>query len=101
MVASPGAYDGVGDEPAEEGEVRRDPSHLRLGERGCEEVEGFVPVAAVRHQLRDHRVVREPDLVALLDARVDAHRHPCASCTWEHEALDSSRLREEGPGSSA
>ncbi len=39
------------------------------------DLERLGPVAAVRDELRDHRVVREPDLVTLLDARV----HPQAA----------------------
>jgi hypothetical protein len=44
----------------------------------------------VRDQLRDHRVVRRPDLVALRDARIDA------DASGEPQPLDRPRLREEG-----
>ena len=62
-----GSYDGMRDEPAQERQVRRDPGDLGLGESGREPVERVVPGSAVRDELRDHRVVGEPDLVALLD----------------------------------
>ena len=45
----------------------------------------------VRDQLRDHRVVRRADLVALLDARVDAHARRQA------QPLDRPGLRQERP----
>ena len=62
----------MGDEPAEEREVRRHPLDDRLVERLREPVEGLRSVGAVGDQLRDHRVVAPTDLVSLLDARVDA-----------------------------
>src|SRR5207245_6284861 len=45
----------------------------RLRERAAQSVECFAARRAVRDQLRDQRVVRDPDLVALLDAGVDAN----------------------------
>ena len=68
------AEGGMGDEPPEEGQVRRHSLDDRLVQRGGQTVERIVAVGAVRHELRDHRVVGGPDLVALLDARVDADR---------------------------
>jgi hypothetical protein len=44
----------------------------------------------VRDQLRDHRVVGDRDLVALLDAGVDA------DSVGEPQSFESARLREEG-----
>ncbi len=68
------AHDRMRDEPAQEREVRLRPLDLGLGERARQQLERLLPVVPVRDQLRDHRVVREPDLVALLDARI----HPQA-----------------------
>ena len=48
--------------------------HLGLRERGGETVECFVAGRAARDQLRDHRVVGDPDLVALGDGALDADR---------------------------
>ncbi len=67
----PAGADGrVCDEPAEEREVGRYAADLGLGERVGEPGESFVPRRAVGYELRDHRVVADADLVALLDARV-------------------------------
>ena len=60
------------DEPAQERQVRDDALDLGLRERCAEPVERLLSRLAVRDQLRDQRVVGDPDLVALLDARVDA-----------------------------
>ena len=72
VVASPARSDGMRDEPAEERQVRRHAADLGLRERVREPGERLGARRPVRDQLRDHRVVAEPDLVALLDARVDA-----------------------------
>ena len=80
----------MGDEPAEEREVRRDPRDLRFGERVREAIERLHPCGAMRDELRDHRVVAEADLVALLDARV--HTHDIAR---QPKALDAAGLRQE------
>src|SRR6266498_69761 len=79
----------MGDEPAQEREVRRHALHHRLGECVPQAVERLGARGAVGNQLRDHRVVREADLVALLDAAVDADidRKP--------QALELPGLREE------
>ena len=63
----------VRDQPAEERQVRDDALDLGLGERGRESVERLLARLPVRDQLRDHRVVGDADLVALLDAGVDPH----------------------------
>ena len=54
-----------------------------------EPVERLVARLAVRDQLRDHRVVGEPDLVALLDAGVDA------DSVGQPQPLEPARLRQE------
>ena len=81
----------MGDEPAEEREVRRDALHDGLRERRLEPFERLVAVVAERDQLGDHRVVARADLVAFLDARVDAdvRRQP--------EAAHGAGLRQERP----
>ena len=66
-----GADDRVGDEPAQERQVRGHSADLGLGERVCQACERLGARRPVRDQLRDHRVVGGADLVALLDARVD------------------------------
>src|SRR5262249_4142360 len=58
-------------------------------ERALETVERLLAVAAVRHELRDHRVVADTDLVALLDPRVNAH------AGGQAQPLDPPGLREE------
>ena len=68
----PRAKLGVRDEPAQERQVRRHALDHGLGERGGEPVERLVARRAVRDQLREQRVVGGADLVALVDARVDA-----------------------------
>ena len=77
------------DEPAQEGEVRRQSLDCGLGERVTQPEKCLVARRSVRDQLRDHRVVADPDLVALLDSRVDAdaRRQP--------EALDAARLGQK------
>src|SRR5581483_3975289 len=75
----------------EERQVRRDAADLRLAQRGCEPVEGLGTVRAVRDELRDHRVVRRADLVALRDAGVDA------DAGREPQPLNAARLRQERP----
>ena len=65
-------------EPAEERQVRRDAFDDGRVERLLEPRDRLVPVGAVGDQLGDQRVVREPDLVALLDAGVDADRRRAA-----------------------
>ena len=67
------AHGGMGDEPAEEGEVRRHSLDDRLLERGAQAVERLTPRRAVCDQLREQRVVGGAHLVTLLDARVDAN----------------------------
>ena len=87
----PGADDWMPDEPAQEREIGRDAFDLRFLQSVAETVEGLVARRAVRDQLRDHRVVRDADLVALCHARVDADpfRQP--------QPLDAAGLREERP----
>ena len=53
--------------------------------------ERLLPSLAVRDQLRDHRVVGERDLVAFLDACVDADTRRQA------QTLERPALREERP----
>ena len=65
---------GVANEPAEEGQIGRHAFDYGLVERQLELRERLVPVGAVGDQLGDHRVVREADLVALLDSRIDPER---------------------------
>ena len=91
VVACAGAEHRVRDEPAQEREVRGHAGDLGRRERGGKPVERLVARVAGRDQLRDHRVVAGPDLVAFLDAGVDAHRGGQA------QALDASRLRQERP----
>ena len=73
VVAVPARTTGCATSQRRKGKVRRDALDLGLRERGGEPLQRLVAVSPVRDQLRDHRVVREPDLVALLDARVDAN----------------------------
>ena len=71
-MVSPARNAGWRDEPAEERKVRDQASDLGLRERLREPVDRRVPRRAVGDQLGDQRVVPRADLVALLDARVDA-----------------------------
>jgi hypothetical protein len=84
-----GADDGMVDEPAQEREVRRDAVDLGLAQGGGEPVEGFFACRRVRDELRDHRVVRGADLVALGDADANADRRE------EDEPRDPAGLRQE------
>src|SRR6266849_10174468 len=77
------------DEPAQEPEVCRDTLDLGLAQRVAESVEGLVAGRPVSDQLGDHRVVGDPDRVALLDAGVDANPFR------QFQALDATRLWEE------
>ena len=61
------------DEPAQEREVRRHAFDLGFVEGGGEGSERFVSVAPTGDELRDHRVIRQPDLISLLDACVHAN----------------------------
>ena len=83
------AHGGVADEPAQEREVRRHADDLGLVERRAQPVERVVACPAVRDELGDHRVVREADLVALLDPRIDSNARR------EAETLEAPRLRQE------
>ena len=76
-------------EPAQERQVRRHALDLGVREGCGERVERLVAGVPVRDELGDHRVVADRDLVALLDARVDADpgRKP--------KAVDPAGLREE------
>src|SRR5207237_3448762 len=67
----PGPQRRVGDEPAQEGQIRADALDLRLVERRREAAERVVPRRAVRDQLREERVIADADLVAFPDACVD------------------------------
>src|SRR5262245_36132483 len=80
---------GMANEPAEEGKVRRDALDLRLREGGGEALERVDARVAVRDQLRDHRVVGDPDLVALGNAGIDADP------SRETQTLDAPGLRQE------
>ena len=59
------------DEPAEKREVRRDAADLRFLHGLCQAVERLLTRVPGGDELRDHRVVRGADLVALAHARVD------------------------------
>jgi hypothetical protein len=67
------AHDRMRDEPAQEPEVRRDTDDLGFGEGCGKDLEGVVTIVPMSDQLRDQRVVREADLVALLDPDVYAN----------------------------
>ena len=54
----------------------------------AEAIERFRACGGVRDELRDHRVVAEADLVALLDTRVDAHH-----LRRQSKPLDAAGLR--------
>ena len=82
------AHHGVCDEPAEERNVRRHAADVGLGQSVGEEVERLRTRARVRDELRDHRVVGEADLVALLDPRV----HPDGA-RRQREVFDAAGLR--------
>ncbi len=60
------------DEPAQEREVGGDAADLRLPQRLRETVERLPARVAGGDQLRDQRVVRAADLVALAHAGIDA-----------------------------
>ena len=68
-----GAERGVRDEPAQEREIGHEPGDLGLRECPRQLVERLVTRCAAGDELRDHRVVARPDLVARLDAGVDPH----------------------------
>ena len=96
------AHHWVRDEPTEKREIRRDAFDVRLGERGSEAVERRVAGRCVRDELRDHRVVGEADLVALLHAGVDANPMNLVTlCHLAAQALDSARLGKKVLESSA
>ena len=80
----------MGDEPAQEREVRRQALDHGLGERVPQPEQRLVARRPVGDQLRDHRVVGDAHLVALFDAGVDADARRQA------ESLDPARLGEEG-----
>ena len=84
-----GAHDGVPHEPAQERQVGDEALDLGLVERMPEPLERLLARPSVGDQLRDHRVVADPDLVALLDAGVDPDR------LGQPQPLDPARLREE------
>ena len=67
------------------------PSDLRLVERRAQLRDRVVARLGVRDQLRDQRVVTRPDVVAFLNAGVDA------DAGRETEPLDPARLRQERP----
>ena len=89
VVACAGAHDRVPHEPAQERQVGDEALDLGLVERMPEPLERLLARPSVRDQLRDHRVVADPDLVALLDAGVDPDR------LGQPQPLDPARLREE------
>ena len=64
---------GLGDQAPQEGDVRVDAEHDGVGERTVEPFERLCPIGTERDDLGDHRVVVRRDLLALADARVDAH----------------------------
>ena len=77
-------------EPAQEGQGGDDAFDLDRGERVAETVERLVARLAVGDQLRDHRVVAGADLVAFLDACVDA------DAVRQAQPLEPAGLWEEG-----
>ena len=81
----------MGDEPAQERQVRRQPADLCLGKRRAQVREGLAPTLRMGDELGDQRVVADADLVALLDAGVDANR------LRQPEPLDAPGLRQERP----
>ena len=83
------AKGGMAHEPAEERQVARDAFDDRRIERELQLRDRVVPVGAVGDQLGDQRVVREPDLVALLDPGVDPDPG------GQDEPVNRARLREE------
>ena len=89
VVVRPARTTGWATSQRRNGEVRRQPLDRRLGERVAQAEQRLVAGRAMRDQLRDHRVVGDPDLVALLDSGVDADARRKA------EALDAARLRQE------
>src|SRR4029078_8678932 len=80
----------MGNEPAEEGEIRLHAADLSLAQRGGERIERFLPRLLVSDQLRDQRVVGDQDRVAFLDALVDADG------LGQPQARDRSGAGEEG-----
>ena len=70
----PLAHHRVRDEPAQERQVGRDAVDVGFRERFGQQVESPLPGVGPSDELRDHRVVGDPDLVAFLDAGVDADR---------------------------
>ncbi len=78
-------------EPAQERKIGRQPADVRLAQRLGEPIERFVARRSVRDELRDHGVVRRADLVALLDAGIDANPGRA------DEPLDAACLRQKRP----
>ena len=95
MLAEKGGRDGtrakggMAHEPAEERQVARDTLDDRRIEGELELRDRVVAIAAVCDQLGDQRVVREPDLVALLDPGVDP------DSGGQGEPVNRARLGEE------
>ena len=68
-----GTHDGVGHQPAQEREVRRNAADLGLAQGSVELVEGLVARRGARDELREQGVVGGRHPVALLDAGIDAN----------------------------
>ena len=73
VVASPARTTGCETSQRRNGRFVVTPSTSVFCERSGEKRQSFVAVAPVRDELRDQRVVGEPDLVALLDPGVDSN----------------------------
>ena len=89
MVVLPARTAGCATEPAEERQVRRQAFDLGLGQRVAQTQQRLVARRAVGDELGDHRVVGDPDLVALLDSRVDS------DSARQAQALDRARPGEK------
>ena len=74
VVASPARTTGCETSQRRNGRFVVDAHDLGLPEGVGEQLERLARSRPWAIELRDHRVVREPDLVTLLDARVDPHR---------------------------
>ena len=73
VVASPERTTGCATSQRRKARLVSTPYDLGLVECGGEQLERLRAIATLGDDLGDHRVVRDPDLVTLLDSRVDAH----------------------------
>mmetsp|Transcript_6174 Transcript_6174/g.22712 ORF Transcript_6174/g.22712 Transcript_6174/m.22712 type:complete len:591 (-) Transcript_6174:66-1838(-) len=78
---------------AKEADVGGESCHSQLVQSSVERPQRARAVLAPHHQLGDHRVVEDADVVALLHARL--HAHPPAHARGEARVLQPPRRRQE------